>query len=973
MADDVPVYDILSEAMEYLSKLGSNLRVRSENLKDRKIRRDRLKNSHAVQKAANKVLLICELSKKSLENVESGVKKVLSFVEAAQAVTSEGSQRSPRASTKSEARSINEHYFEYQSQRLRIAKKIPLKHFLSVKVQARNMPQSFQDKYPVYHNCKLYRLRKRLEKPRDVSESRTADNQRIEIDEVDQVEKDMNTSKCISDSDVENGKDSVKLVKDVHNENIDKNNVVDDKEIQSRVSKCCDNEIEGRSRDSDSPNFRRNNKKRRSTIVLSDDEPVHDLPHLSSSTITDKETTQRTSECKDMEEERLKDSNAKDNTKKKKRKRSVIQSNDEDSDNLSDSSKRDNRERAQRSESNIDDKINQEQVTNDISDNNEKDVQLESNSIVIKQGQNSDDDANEKHVSKKIKLSDPHDSSDVDNKENKNLKHIDSDHQSDSQSEAKSETSKPLIKCVSIAKLLKPDVLEKIVDKSYNKKGIKTTETSRTSKNKKNNSGINVPIKRSPVSTTKGDEDYWNKKREEVKSFKPKKFVINVTKLPKNFLLPVNFLTLHGLKRIVQSNMIICELPPKIDNVSNRDSIEKNCTSEPVNTDLNIVKNSLLNDSDSDQQDLHASVEISDESKKVKNALLNESDSESNTTKDKTELEGSITQKQKKENHGGGESEKGKKTKTKSNVLETDKAEKSAMETDQSKKVNEQGKQLNEGEENIQVVNKSFVDDTADAEKNDTEMNQSSKDSGQADNDVEKKLDTLKENAELPQSSPKNTDEIKSALLNSSDDNTQKTPDKQRKQNDKSTTPRSKRKHIMESMHAKKMLLTYSSSSETEDEQLRGVLKEIKDSLLKGLDSSEEEKTKRKKTKHRKKILMSSDSDENTIKEKFDEQEKSRKQKLDRSSQEKSDRDSNEKSDEGSKKKLDGDNKEISDEGSKENSDKNSEEMSDKYSKEKLDESSKEKSDSEYIKYKSQAESEFNTETNSSSSKVRSK
>ncbi|XP_063385527.1 transcriptional regulator ATRX homolog, partial [Cydia fagiglandana] len=156
MAEEVPVSDVLCEAMEYLCKLGSNLRTRSQNLKDRKISKDKLRNTHAVRKAASKVLLICELSRKSLENVENGVKRVLTLVDAA--------RRSPvTVGAKDENRSRNKKnyfYFEYDSCKLRISEKILLAHYTSVKVHARSMPESMMDKYPVYYHCSLYKKRK---------------------------------------------------------------------------------------------------------------------------------------------------------------------------------------------------------------------------------------------------------------------------------------------------------------------------------------------------------------------------------------------------------------------------------------------------------------------------------------------------------------------------------------------------------------------------------------------------------------------------------------------------------------------------------------------------------------------------------------------------------------------------------------------------------------------------------------------
>ncbi|XP_026313758.1 transcriptional regulator ATRX isoform X2 [Hyposmocoma kahamanoa] len=173
MADDVPVCDVLCEAMEYLSKLGLNLRSRSESLKAKRISKEKLKNFHAVQKAAHKVLLICQLSKKSLDNVESGIRKVLSIADAGQQpTTSKGGKTLDKNTEKSKDKNFEKfdrnvkekphyHYFEYRSRKLKVAKKISVKHFTSVKVLAKKIPMSLLENYPVYYNCKLYRIRER--------------------------------------------------------------------------------------------------------------------------------------------------------------------------------------------------------------------------------------------------------------------------------------------------------------------------------------------------------------------------------------------------------------------------------------------------------------------------------------------------------------------------------------------------------------------------------------------------------------------------------------------------------------------------------------------------------------------------------------------------------------------------------------------------------------------------------------------
>ncbi|KAI8432367.1 hypothetical protein MSG28_004774 [Choristoneura fumiferana] len=85
---------------------------------------------------------------------------------------------------------------------------------------------------------------------------------------------------------------------------------------------------------------------------------------------------------------------------------------------------------------------------------------------------------------------------------------------------------------------------------------------------------------------------------------------------------------------------------------------------------------------------------------------------------------------------------------------------------------------------------------------------------------------------------------------------------KSKKHKEDQTTPKSKRKMIMESMQAKKMLLNYSSSSDTDDEQLKSALKDVRNSLLNLSSSSDDEINVKKIIKaNRRQLVTPSDSD----------------------------------------------------------------------------------------------------------------
>lgn len=175
------IADVLCEAMEYLTKLGSNLRSRSENLKEKRIRKDKLKNSHAIQKAAQKVLLICELSKKSLDNVETSVRRVMSHVKSDQNMKNDD-KFSPCVSPDTN----RFQYFECGSYKLKASEKIPIKHFMSAKVIAKRMSKSILHKYPVYFKCQLLKLRKQAENEHNLVKESCGSGDALAVDSIEE-------------------------------------------------------------------------------------------------------------------------------------------------------------------------------------------------------------------------------------------------------------------------------------------------------------------------------------------------------------------------------------------------------------------------------------------------------------------------------------------------------------------------------------------------------------------------------------------------------------------------------------------------------------------------------------------------------------------------------------------------------------------------------------------------------------------
>ncbi|XP_047997561.1 transcriptional regulator ATRX homolog isoform X2 [Leguminivora glycinivorella] len=348
-------------------------------------------------------------------------------------------------------------------------------------------------------------------------------------------------------------------------------------------------------------------------------------------------------------------------------------------------------------------------------------------------------------------------------KPKENLKSKESKEDSDSSTQDK----KPMIKLVSLNKLLKPDVLQKeIYDVDTKVPTVTKTYKNRKEKNK-----------------TQDDE-----KKKAISAFKPKKFDVVITRLPK---FTDVFLCQHGLKKITQNGCEIYTLSPKKNDKkklslktrkshSRSESKEKSCeTVDP-----------------GDKNKLDEGIEAS------KNALLNSDSDDIDTNK------------------------KFKPTRRKSMVKLSD------SENDDVNGKNSRSKSPSEGNQT----------------KN-----------GKIDSECKEEL--------AKNSEPEN-------IVSLDPVDTPKTPERKKEETEK-TTPQSKRKIIMESMHAKKMLLTYSSSSDTDDEQLKSALKDIKNSLLKGSSSDDELDVKKIVQMNRRKLVTPSDSDDSlNIKKKNREKEK---------------------------------------------------------------------------------------------------
>lgn len=683
MAAEVPVSDVLCQATEYLIKLGSNLRSRSENLKENKIRKDKLKNSHAIQKAAQKVLLICDLSKKSLDNVEIGVRKILSHIKANQ-YTNDGGK-----SSLVQTKDNRFQYFEFDNCKLKVSKKINIKYFLSAKVSVEPMLRSTMDKYPVYHNCKLYMSRKRMEyenknEHKNTTEinNETSNTTNLEIE--DSVEKIKLKSPAVIKVTPEDT--AVTLINSDHE--------IDDTNTSQIKNKTQDTKKIKSKRDSSEGHTLQNKTENKKEIIENNlDMEKSDIKF--DDNIQQNSTSEKGSKDRKERDERYGKSKRDSEKKKYTNIRSL---------NSSDSEAEQNPKQIEK-----------------------KDCQEKIESI-------------EKHDVEEIK-----DNTAVDTQSNE-------------------QPIKPLIKCVSMTKLLKPEILQSVVTEIQSK----ISPSKKLSKSEKAKRHKGSGYKENDVNMCKKqkleEEEYWKAKRKEVKAFKPKTFIIKVARLPQ---FSMKFLETCNIKRITQKGVLILELKDKSEKFTDIETLKK-------------LKSDLLNDSDSENTDISPEKEVIH----AKHALLDESDSDQDKSccNLKTKYQSRDSNKNTKKTDVNKQGERECRTLEESNNHEV-------------------GENVNSNPlcgENI-------------PQKTSTEENDS--------NDSLKEChdDSIKHKNDRSEQTHTKTTGSSKCSSDDSDSSSKKSKSKQKNGN--------KRKYAIESMHAKSMLMKHSSSSDTDDEQLRNTRK----------------------------------------------------------------------------------------------------------------------------------------------------
>lgn len=601
MAAEVPVSDVLCEAMEYLSKLGSNLRTRSENLKEKRISKAKLKNSHAVQKAANKVLLICELSKKSLDNVETGVRNVLSILKASQAPIS-----GTNSHKKNQGSNHRYHYVEYQSRKLRISKKISLKHYTSVKVLAKEMPASKLEKYPVYYDCKLKRLRCKVSTKHKSTPETSNFSQNDQCSEKS-ICRDVRELSSDDDVPVET------TSKDLDNscrENISDNGQSSPKPMVENQDSQCDIEYESKRESRDNLVKQYENKSRNEKQSESDSDVSSHQEQLT-------RNSEEMLNCDLLEDHKnFKNelSNKSRHNKPKSHSESDHQSNTSKKCNkvrFADVYSSDSNEEPKLSELNFSEQkgtINSPDVKNNnddnvecVSDNSNNEPKAKKMKLTTSKNSISQLDASGANESKTDKEISDHN---LANKELDNGLPL-SEHCEGGEPSSDGE-SKPLIRCVNLSKLLKPGILGD--NSKFNNVQHTKEKESPTNKKEKHISEKDKHHKKHELSEEENDK-FWAQKRKEVREFKPKKVTVNIVRLAN---LSLNFLQENNLKKITRQGKIICEVQNEIDT--------------PNSKHIKAVKNALLNDSESDE-----CAEMPD-TMQVKKSLLKDSDSEHNAS-----------------------------------------------------------------------------------------------------------------------------------------------------------------------------------------------------------------------------------------------------------------------------------------------------------------------------------------------------
>ncbi|XP_045773652.1 transcriptional regulator ATRX homolog isoform X2 [Maniola jurtina] len=846
MADAVPISDVLCEAMEYLSKLGSNLRVRSDNLKEKRIRKDKLRNVHAVQKAANKVLLICQLSKKSLENVETGVKKVLKQIDLSQdPTTSDGGSSSYKSAKNNKV--ISYDYIEYDSHRLRIRKKVDMKHYTSVKVLAKKMPISMQDKYPVFLNCKLYRLRsvKSIELDKNISDD--MHNSSPKHSDADKHE----------DSEFSNDK----TIGRSENELIECD-IVDESKSQSK--KSLSKHLKWKSEKDIAQSGNDQNVSDKEIDSLKDYEssslPQSDLnvsqEKRKSNNIEDKTTQQNKKSVSDTAQ-KIQDtqSNAKEASEKDSENETKKNSNKKSPQNPEEKypsskskeiGKHKNRPSTKIYKSEKSKKFKHIKVINDSSDSDENKPSTEVNTEKKNSVRDLSKDSDETKTDKTNNFQEKEDVIDISN--SKERIDITQDKNANNGTLNSSTNKEQTETCVDVVELNDSSNEETNTKNNESKSGKESVNESESekmkdsTKDKENNSNIDKKEDSNKKDTIENENDKDSKPRPFLRCVSLDKLIkknvenpktkIDVTKKElksKNKI----FSTKHEKSPIKQSDRKRRKLDKAL--TSSEESSKENEEEywiqkrkevklfKPKNFVINVKRLPQLSEKYLCDQNLrkitqNGSVVCEVQILEKKNHLEESDISDVNTAKNALLCDS--------------DSDKSK------DLVDTPRKAKKALLRDSGSKKEENP--LSPGP------------------KSDDKRNSESEKQNSA-SDKEGRNNKSPEPEPVNKVSDKN-DESKSSLLKDSTDKNHKTPTKKITKN--VNTPPSKRKHIMESMHAKKMLLTYSSSSDTEDEQLSNVFKEIRDSLLEmSGDESKEQKIQ-------KNVKPSSDSDESSVKAK---------------------------------------------------------------------------------------------------------
>ncbi|XP_038212790.1 transcriptional regulator ATRX homolog isoform X2 [Zerene cesonia] len=758
MADSAPVNEVLCEAVQYLLKLGSNLRQRSEILKEKRVRRDKLRNTHAVQKATSKVLLLCELAKKSIVNVESSVKAIQERIENMQA------HNIGAKTSVSENISVYE-YFTYNSKRLKCRNKISMKHYSSANVYVSKMPTAIQDKYPVFYDCKLFRLRLKSQKIDDlnVDDNNVNNPNDQNIQENESMEPKVN--KCDEELVSNNKKIDMNTTLDCENEEIDSNDKINitskKKEIRKTVTNLEHNPNKNIIQEEDSEDNQSNDC---ANISLSNEKNPSTQKGECHNNISSAEKCPR-EKSKSIDNHGANKINCKMSsgedkfmTEEERNQSECLPINDKEIKNCS------AQEINNSSESKFDNADEKPEAHVPFIETNE----VSGNNIEISKSKN-----------------DSHEASIL---ENTNSRSYESDKSVESDISKKS-----YIKCVNINKLLRPE-------KISSPENITSNMVSKTKK---------FSIKEKCLK--KDDAQMKSVQHMALKNFKPKSFSVNIVRLPK---LDDKFLKSHNLKKILQFKPVKCYIYSK--SCSKNDTIIKSKT-ESSRTYSKKFKKSVVNETRDKLTD--SVMSSSNEKKSVESNIYENQDKDIDTIKnsllngsDQTDEEiRQVNEKVKNSLLCDSDSDNGPKF-----------LKRGSKNSNNSDKCSGKNNSTNDLSEKNSHKNSSQNDDELDSHEKLTQMVANNRRNSQRilrtpDREIDKPSDKDKVSSTQSETTPKNKRKRKSG-----------------------STPPSTRKKIMESMHAKKMLLTYSSSSDTEDEQLRNVFKEIKDELLKDKSNSDD-------------------------------------------------------------------------------------------------------------------------------------